>query len=117
MRTLYLISKILGNGVILVSGLLWSGTSIPFALTASLLLTFLSYTLGDRIILLRTTNAFASTAEFSLSFSLLWIACLLFSQRFSLSGLFFTSFALATVDYMYHSYLLRVRIQETRQPG
>ena len=109
--------KLATNGIVLVPGLVWSGTSLAFAIGIGLVLTLFNYLLGDRVILPQTNNTFASTVDFLLSFSLLWIACLVFGQPFSLTGLFLTSFALSVVEYLYHSYLLRQSIEHTRQPG
>ncbi|WP_134684516.1 DUF2512 family protein [Brevibacillus migulae] len=112
-----LLWKFLGNGIVVIPGLIWSGTSLAFAVGAAVVLTLFSYALGDRLILPQTTNTFATTADFLLTFSLLWIACLVFGQPFRLTGIFLTSFALSVVEYYYHSYLLRKSLDHTRQPG
>ncbi|NGQ93805.1 DUF2512 family protein [Brevibacillus sp. SYP-B805] len=112
-----LLWKLAANGIIVIPGLLWSGTTLPFAVWAFLGLSLFSYLVGDRVILPKTNNTFASFADFLLSFSLLWTASIVFLQTFSLSGLFLTSFALSVVEYLYHSYLLRQSIDHTRQPG
>lgn len=105
------------NGIIIIPGLIWSGTSLAFALGTALLLALFSYGWGDRYLLPRTNNTFAATVDFLLSFSLLWIACLAFGQPFSLTGIFLTSFALSVMEYFFHSYLLRQSMEHTRQPG
>jgi hypothetical protein len=109
--------KLVANGVVVIPGLLWSGTSLAFAFWTSVALSLFSFLLGDLVVLPRTNNTFASTVDILLSFPFLWIACIVFMQRFNLTGLFLTSFALSVVEYFYHSYLLRRSIDHTRQPG
>jgi len=115
--SLKLLWKLIGNGILVIPGLIWSGTTLPFAVGTAVILTLFSYALGDRVILPQTNNTFATTADFLLTFSLLWIACLVFGQPFRLTGIFLTSFVLSVFEYFYHSYLLRLSIDHTRQPG
>lgn len=112
-----LLIKLLVNGIIVVPGLLWAGTSFPFALATGLFLTLFSYLLGDRYILPRTNNTFASTADLLLNFSLLWVACVVFFQPFRLTALFLTSFVLAVAEYWFHGYLWRQSADHSRNPG
>lgn len=112
-----LVWKILLNGIIAVPGLLWSNTSLLFALVTSIVLTLLAYGLGDLVILPRTNNTFASLADFLLSFSLLWAASVMFMQPFSLSGIFLTAFALSVVEYFFHDYLQRSGAHHSKHPG
>ena len=112
-----LVWKLLLNGIIVVPGLLWSNTSLPFSLVTSVVLTLFAYVVGDLVILPRTNNTFASLADFLLSFSLLWVASVVFLQPFSLSGLFLTAFALSVVEYFYHDYLQRNGTHHSKHPG
>lgn len=109
--------KLLSNGIIAVPGLIWSGTSASFALVASVAISLISYLIGDLYILPRTNNTFASTADFGLSFALLWLSCALFVAAYSLTGLFLTAFALSVVEYFYHNYLLHRGAHHTKHPG
>ncbi|MGD8190095.1 DUF2512 family protein [Brevibacillus ginsengisoli] len=112
-----LVWKLLLNGIIAVPGLLWSHTSLLFALVTSVALALITYVVGDLVILPRTTNTFASLADFIFSFSFLWAASVVFMQLFSLSGLFLTSFALSVVEYFYHDYLQRNGVHHSKHPG
>jgi hypothetical protein len=105
------------NGIIAVPGLAWSGTSLTFALVTSAAVTLISYALGDLVILPRTNNTFASTADFLLVFSMFWIACVVFFQPFRLSGLFLTTFAISVAEYFFHDYLQRQGVPHTKHPG
>lgn len=109
--------KLLLNGVVAVPGLLWSGTSLMFALITSLLLTLASYVLGDLAILPRTNNTFASFSDFILTFSLLWAACTIFYQPYRLSGLFLTAFAVSVVEFFFHNYLQKRGVHHSKHPG
>lgn len=109
--------KLFLNGVVAVPGLLWSGTTLLFALIASLFLTLASYVLGDLAILPRTNNTFASLSDFILSFSLLWVACTIFYQPYLLSGLFFTAFAISVVEFFFHAYLQKRGVHHSKHPG
>lgn len=112
-----IVLKLLLNGIVAVPGLLWSGTSLTFALWTSLFVTLFSYVLGDLVILPKTNNTFASTADFLLTFALLWAACIVFAQPFRLSGVFLTSFAISVLEYFYHDHLQRHGVHHSRHPG
>jgi hypothetical protein len=116
-RSLNILLKLVINGVIAVPGLLWSGTSLAFALLTSVAVTLISYALGDLVILPRTNNTFASTADFILTFAMLWLACVVFFQPFRLSGLFLTAFAISVAEYFFHDYLQRHGVHHTKHPG
>jgi hypothetical protein len=116
-RSLNILWKLVLNGIITVPGLTWSGTSLAFALFTSVAVTLISYALGDLIILPRTNNTFASTADFLLGFSMFWIACVVFFQPFRLSGLFLTAFAISVAEYFFHDYLQRRGVHHTKHPG
>jgi hypothetical protein len=115
--TLNILLKLFLNGVIAVPGLLWSGTTLLFAIIASLFLTAVSYLLGDLVILPRSNNTFASLTDFILSFSLLWAACAVFYQPYRLSGLFVTAFVIAVSEIFFHDYLQRRGAHHTKHPG
>jgi hypothetical protein len=114
---LNILLKLIFNGVVAVPGLLWSGTSLTFALLTSIFVTLFAYVLGDLVILPKTNNTFASTADFLLTFSLLWIASVVFFQPFRLSGLFLTAFAISVVEYFFHDYLQRRGVHHSKHPG
>lgn len=109
--------KLLANGIVAVPGLLWSGTSLMFAIVTSVVLSLVSYVLGDLVILPKTNNTFASVADLLLSFALLWVLCTIFYQAFSLAGLFLTSFAISVVEVFYHDYLQREGAHHSKHPG
>jgi hypothetical protein len=112
-----IVLKLLLTGIVAVPGLLWAGTSLNFALLTSLLLALFSYAVGDLVILPKTNNTFASTADFLLTFSLLWAASTVFSQPYRLVGLFLTSFASSIVEFFYHDYLQRQGAHHSKHPG
>jgi membrane protein HdeD len=114
---LNILLKLLVNGIIAVPGLLWSGTSLSFALVTSAVVSLVAYGLGDAVILPRTNNTFASTADFALVFSLFWLAAFVFAQPFRLSGLFLTAFAISVAEYFFHDYLQRHGVHHTKHPG
>jgi hypothetical protein len=95
---LSILIKLLSNGIIAVPGLMWSGTSLSFALVTSVVISLISYVAGDLFILPRTNNTFASTADFGLAFALLWLSCALFAVPYRLSGIFLTAFASTAVS-------------------
>ncbi|CAM5787432.1 MULTISPECIES: DUF2512 family protein [Brevibacillus] len=109
--------KLLSNGIIAVPGLMWSGTSLSFALVTSVVISLISYVAGDLFILPRTNNTFASTADFGLAFALLWLSCALFAVPYRLSGIFLTAFAISIVEYFYHNYLQHRGVHHSRHPG
>ncbi|USG67648.1 YndM family protein [Brevibacillus ruminantium] len=109
--------KLLANGIVAVPGLIWSGTSLMFALVASVIISLISYMIGDLYLLPRTNNTFASTADFGLSFVLFWLSCAMFAQPFRLSGIFLTAFAIAIVEYFYHNYLQHRGVHHSKHPG
>ncbi|KYB75375.1 hypothetical protein AGQ59_24630 [Salmonella enterica subsp. enterica] len=109
--------KLLSNGIIAVPGLMWSGTSLSFALVTSVVISLISYVAGDLFILPRTNNTFASTADFGLAFALLWLSCALCAVHYRLSGIFLTAFALSIVEYFYHYYLQHRGVHHSRHPG
>jgi hypothetical protein len=102
--------------VIGMPGLIWSGTSLPFAFWTALVLSLISYGI-DLVILSRTNNTFATTTDFLLLFALLWVAGTVFAQPFSLSGIFLLSFILSVTEYIYHDYLQRNSPHHSRHPG
>jgi hypothetical protein len=114
---LNILLKLLVNGIIAVPGLLWSGTSLAFAIVTSAVVSLIAYALGDAIILPRTNNTFASTADFALAFALFWLAAFVFAQPFRLSGLFLTAFAISVAEYFFHDYLQRRGVHHTKHPG
>lgn len=114
---LTILLKLLANGIVVVPGLLWSGTSLMFAIVSSLVLSLVAYVLGDLVILPKTNNTYASTADLLLSFALLWVLCTIFYQTFSLAGLFVTAFALSIVEFFYHDYLQREGTHHSKHPG
>ncbi|MBO8162321.1 MAG: DUF2512 family protein [Brevibacillus sp.] len=109
--------KLLVNGIVAVPGLLWSGTSLTFAVLASLLLGLISYATGDFLILPKTNNTFASSFDFLLSFGFLWAAAAIFQQPYQLAGLFLTAFAISIVEFFFHDYLQRHGPHHSRHPG
>jgi hypothetical protein len=115
--TLNILLKLLLNGLVAVPGLLWSGTTLLFAVIASLFLTMVSYALGDLVILPRSNNTFASLTDFILTFSLLWVACTIFYQPYRLSGLFLTAFAISVAEFFFHDYLQRRGVHHSKHPG
>lgn len=112
-----LVWKLLLNGIIAVPGLVWSNTSLFFALVTSIVFALLSYGVGDLVILPRTNNTFASLADFLLGFSFFWAASVVFFQPFSFSGLFLTAFALSVAEYFFHDYLQRHGVHHSKHPG
>ncbi|WP_255298401.1 DUF2512 family protein [Brevibacillus dissolubilis] len=117
MFVINILLKLLANGIIAVPGLIWSGTSLAFAVGAAIALSLISYFIGDQLILPKTNNTFASTADFLLNFTLLWAMAAIFNQLYSLSGLFLTAFALSVVEYFYHDYLQRKGVHHSKHPG
>ncbi|GAA4715958.1 DUF2512 family protein [Brevibacillus fulvus] len=109
--------KLLGNGIVAVPGLIWSGTGFGFAAITSVLVSLISYLVGDRLLLPKTNNMFASLADLLLSFLLFWAITFLFYEWFSLNGIFLTAFAVAIVEYFYHAYLQRQGTHHSKHPG
>ncbi|UFJ41979.1 YndM family protein [Brevibacillus humidisoli] len=109
--------KLLLTGMVAIPGLLWSGTSLVFAVLVSLLFGLLSYAIGDLFILPKTNNTFASTADLLLSFSFLWAVSTVFRQPYQLVGLFLTSFVISVVEFFYHDYLQRRGAHHSKHPG
>lgn len=109
--------KLLANGIIGTLGLWWSGTSLAFAILASIVVSLIAYALGDAIILPRTNNTFATTADFLLTFALFWAACYAFAQPYRLSGILLTTFAIGVAEYFFHDYLQRHGVHHTKHPG
>lgn len=116
-RSLNILLKLLLNGIIAVPGLLWSGTSLAFALTASIIGSLLAYALIDAFILPRTNNTFASTADFLFVFAFFWASCYAFAQSYALSGVLLTAFVITVVEYFYHSYLQHRGVHHSKHPG
>lgn len=109
--------KLLLTGIVAVPGLYWSGTSLTFALLTGLLVAVVSFFLGDQLILPNTNNTFATSADFLLTFTLLWAVSALFQQPYSLRGLFLTSFVISVVEFFYHDYLQRRGVHHSKHPG
>lgn len=109
--------KLILTSIIVVPGLVWSNTSYLFAILVSVAWSFLSFWLGDTIILAKTNNTFASTADFILAFGFLWAAAATFWQPYLLSGIFLTSFAVSVVEYFFHDYLERNGVHHSKHPG
>ncbi|MGC5328735.1 DUF2512 family protein [Brevibacillus sp. SYSU BS000544] len=109
--------KLLLTSAVVVPGLIWSNTSLLFAILSSIALSFLSFWLGDLMILPKTNNTFASTADFIMAFGFLWAAAVTFVQPYLLSGIFLTSFALSVVEYFFHDYLQRHGVHHSKHPG
>ncbi|MBG9944946.1 DUF2512 family protein [Brevibacillus formosus] len=111
-----IVLKLLFNGIIAIPGLWWSGTSLMFAVLASVIVSLLGYIL-DLTILPRTNNTFASSADFLFVYASLWLGCYLFGQTISLSGLLLTAFAITVVEYFFHGYLQRHGVHHSKHPG
>ncbi|KQL45236.1 hypothetical protein AN963_22640 [Brevibacillus choshinensis] len=109
--------KLLVNGIIGIPGLWWSGTSLTFAVLTSIVVSLISYAVGDAIILPRTNNTFATTADFIMVFALFWISSYVFAQPYQLSGILLTSFVIAVAEYFYHSYLQHRGVHHSKHPG
>lgn len=109
--------KLLVNGIIGIPGLMWSGTSLTFAVLTSIAVSLISYAVGDAMILPRTNNTFATTADFLMVFALFWISSYLFGQPYSLSGILLTSFVITAAEYFYHSYLQHRGVHHSKHPG
>lgn len=116
-RSLNILLKLLINGIIAVPGLWWSGTSLSFALLTSAIVSLLSYALGDAVILPRTNNTFATTADFVMVFALFWFLSYAFAQPYQLPGILLTAFAISVVEFFFHDYLQRRGVHHSRHPG
>ncbi|WNC12716.1 DUF2512 family protein [Brevibacillus brevis] len=109
--------KLLVNGIIGIPGLYWSGTSLTFAVVTSVVVSLIAYALGDALILPKTNNTFATTADFIMVFALFWISSYVFLQPYRLSGILLTAFVIAVAEYFYHDYLQRRGVHHTKHPG
>ncbi|EST52711.1 hypothetical protein T458_17310 [Brevibacillus panacihumi W25] len=109
--------KLVSNGIVAIPGLWWSGTSLAFAIVASVIISLIAYAIGDLLILPSTNNTLATTADFILVFALFWASCSLFNQTFALSGLLLTSLIIGVEEYFFHGYLQRKGVHHTKHPG
>ncbi|MCM3584307.1 YndM family protein [Mesobacillus maritimus] len=82
-----------------------NGMSFSNVFFTTLILSVVSYLLGDLLILPKTTNATASLADFGLSFALIW----LITSNMTTASTFWLSFIAAigitVFEYFFHQYL------------
>ncbi|GED30733.1 DUF2512 family protein [Brevibacillus centrosporus] len=109
--------KLLVNGIIAVPGLWWSGTSLTFAVLTSIVVSLIAYALGDALILPKTNNTFATTADFIMVFALFWISSYVFAQPYHLPGILLTAFVVTVAEYFFHSYLQHHGVHHSKHPG
>lgn len=112
-----LLIKLAVNGIIGIPGLWWSGTSLTFAVLTSVVVSLIAYALGDALILPKTNNTFATTADFIMVFALFWFGSFAFAQPYRLPGILLTALAITVAEYFYHGYLQHRGVHHSKHPG
>ncbi len=111
--------KFVATSIVLLSILsIFSGARISEILLVSLLLTLVSYALGDLFILPRFGNVVATIADFGLSFLLIWFMGYLFlSPTVSIiTASIFAAIFISLTEALIHAYLLnRTNREENRR--
>jgi hypothetical protein len=83
---------------------------VPFfeaAITATAL-TIIAYVVGDQIILRKTNNAVATFSDGVLGFFILWIAAYSMKWDINLGQILIIAVGLAIVEWVVHSYILKM---------
>ena len=87
-----------GNNVI-------SGYNLTNLLILSFGVAFISYFLGDLLLLPRTGNIIASIVDFVLAFAILWLMDYVMLTYFTWSSIVYASLVIAIGEFLFHIYL------------
>ena len=98
--------KLFLNGVIAIPMLMWLA-DIPFftAFVTAVLLAIVAYFIGDRFVLPKSFNAFATYVDALLSFGFLWWASALFDWDLIASEALAIAVVIGLAEVLFHRYL------------
>lgn len=98
--------KLLVNGIIVIPLLMWfADTTFFSALVAAVLLSAVSYWVGDQMVLRMTNNAFATLCDILLAAVFLWIAADLMDWPLAFWELSTIVILLGIAEMVFHRYL------------
>lgn len=100
--------KVFLNGILVAPFLLsFAGATLTEVFVASLLLSIVSYVIGDQMILRLTNNGIATLADLGISFAFLWLFAEFLNWPLSFWEMAIISMALGVAEYFIHGYFLQ----------